>query len=337
MIRRLAGAAVLLAAVTCADIAAAQAEQPTVEEIKAAEEAFSRGRESYKAGSFAEAAEHFERADNYAPNERVLELAIMSRDKAGHFDRAATIAQLGAVRHPDSERIQKLAEPLLTRAQSELLALTVECTEPCSLLDGSRLIHGEAAMKRLVYLTPGKHTIRAGWSHDRAISEKVEGAAGATATLTFTAPPMPKEPEQAQQAGGGAQGSAELDRGPREEPYGLSPLYFWIATGVTAAVGGVAVWSGVDTLNNPGKERIRSEPDREEAERLLDEGNKKELRTNILLGVAGGLAAGTIVLGVFFTDWSGRDEAAGRPSGKVAVSPWIGVGNGATIGATGRF
>jgi hypothetical protein len=172
------------------------------------------------------------------------------------------------------------------------------------------------------------------------MAEKVEGAAGATATLTFTAPPIPEEPEKAQQAGAGAQGSAEVDRGPREEPYGLSPLYFWIATGVTAAVGGVAVWSGVDTLNNPGKDAVRDAAqnnDLDRAQELLDEGEDKELRTNILLGASGVLAAGTIVLGVFFTDWSGGGETAGRPSGKVAVSPWIGVGNGATIGATGRF
>src|SRR6185312_17081620 len=87
-----------LALATCMGLpvsVAQAAESPSVEDVKAAEGDFSRGREAYKTGNYVEAAEYFESADGHAPNERVLELAITSRERAGNLDRAATLAQYG--------------------------------------------------------------------------------------------------------------------------------------------------------------------------------------------------------------------------------------------------
>ena len=119
----------------------------------------------------------------------------------------------------------------------------------------------------------------------------------------------------------------------------MPPLYFWIAAGVTAAVGGVTIWSGVDTLNNPGKEAVRDacRGQGEDCPEYQD-GKDKELRTNILLGTTGVLAAGTIVLGAIFTDWSGGGGGeAGRPRTTAGITPWLDVTNGAKLGASGRF
>jgi flagellar basal body-associated protein FliL len=66
---------------------------------------------------------------------------------------------------------------------------------------------------------------------------------------------------------------------------------------------------------------------------LLDEGRKKERRTNILIGVTAGMAAGTAVLGVF-TNWKKESR---EPSAK-RIEPVIGVshkGGGLTL--KGRF
>ena len=147
------------------------ASAPSVDEIKAAEADFNRGREAYKGGSYAEAAEYFESADGHAPNERVLELAIEARNKAGNADRAATLAELGLETYPNSDRLRKVAAPLVERGRAQLVQVTIDCSEACSLADGTRLVHGSPAKRRIVFLTPGDHSIGASWSDDRAATK----------------------------------------------------------------------------------------------------------------------------------------------------------------------
>ena len=82
-------------------IAAEEAVESTPAQVRTAAEAFDRGREAYKSEEYVEAAEQFESADANAPSAAALELAIRARDKAGQLDRAATLAALALVRHPD--------------------------------------------------------------------------------------------------------------------------------------------------------------------------------------------------------------------------------------------
>jgi hypothetical protein len=316
-------------------LALAEDASPTVEQIQIAERSFSQGRDAFRNGSFTEAAEHFERADANAPNDRVLELAISSREKADHVDRAVTLAQLGIDRYPESDRMAQLAAPLLERAKAELISVTIECDEPCTLLDGTRIVHGAASTRRIVYLSPGKHSIRANWSHERSASEVVTGEAGAQLQVAFAAPEIPEEPEAPAPA---LVTVAPEDGGAREPPSGIDPVFFWIGAGVTAAVGGVAIWSGVDTLNNPGKEAVQREcvglgTDCPE----YQDGKNKEFRTNVLLAATGAAGITTVVLGLL-TNWSGSSSAkSGAKATTAEITPWVGVGDGAVLGANGRF
>jgi hypothetical protein len=190
----------------------------------------------------------------------------------------------------------------------------------------------------VIFLSPGKHTIRAGWSEDRAQSKAIEGAAGGSAEITFEAPPIPEKPGPEPVAPlPGPDVTADRPVGP--PPSGISPVVFWIGAGMTAVAGGITIWSGVDTLNNPGKEKVQTECAGQGTScELYQEGKDKELRTNILLGTTGVLGVATIVVGAFFTDWSGADQAATHsvPSTASAL-PWIQVGDGAKLGASGRF
>ena len=71
----------------------------------------------------------------------------------------------------------------------------------------------------------------------------------------------------------------------------------------------------------PGAELAR-------AEQMFDDVESAETRTNALIGVAAGLAAGAAVL-MIFTDWGGEDDP---------TAPTASVGpDGAFVGATGRF
>ncbi|MEI9950988.1 MAG: hypothetical protein WDO74_18925 [Pseudomonadota bacterium] len=98
----------------------------------------------------------------------------------------------------------------------------------------------------------------------------------------------------------------------------LPPTAFWVGVGLTAALGGATLWSGIDTQNNPGPDRVREackagSPD---CDSLYNEGLDKQHRTNILLGVTAGLGVATAVVGVFFTDWGGSKKSAAAGADK---------------------
>ncbi|HVW29375.1 MAG TPA: hypothetical protein VHC69_28610 [Polyangiaceae bacterium] len=308
----------------------ALAAEPTVDDVKAAEADFDAGREAYKAGDYVEAAEHFESADGHAPNEKVLELAISARDKAGNKDRAATLAQLGLETYPNSERLKKIAAPLVDSAHAELLQITIECSEACSLLDGTRIVHGPPAERWIIFLTPGDHTIRAGWSGERTLSQNVTGNAGDTAQLTFTAPPVPKSGAASAQAS-----TNGADTGVRSSTRVLPPLYTYIGAGATAVLGGVTIWSGIDTLNNPGADKVRTacRNNQPSCDTLYNQGRDAQTRTNILIAATSVVGAATAVVGLFFTDWSGKKKT----EESVSVVPWVSYDGGPAAGAMGRF
>jgi len=336
--RTVIGASFALLIMSKAAVVYAQGAEPTPAELRAAAEAFDRGREAYKDEHFAEAAGQFERADASAPSATALGLAIKARDKAGDLDRAGTLAALGLERYPDDTEIQAIAPDVLTRARASLYEVTISCSEPCELADGTKIVHGAAAKQRIVFLTEGAHALRAGFADGRSESKSVEAAVGTTGALSFegapaeseappeAAPPPPPPPE------------------PEKEPEpkkggGLPPVVFWAGLGATAVAGGITIWSGIDTVNNPGEERVKAEcaPHDEQCPTYL-EGRSKQTRTNILIGVTAGLAVATGVLAIVGIDWGGGSDGGDETAHRAPrVEPWLSFGDGATVGARGTF
>lgn len=337
---------VLSLCLSLASVAQAQegANDPTPAQVRTAAEAFDKGREAYKLEDYVEAAEQFEKADNNAASSAAIELAIRARDKAGELDRAASLAALALKRHPDDPNLQRIAPDILNRAGQQLFELTATCDSPCDLTVGGRIVHGPAATQRMFFVAPGKVTVRAGWPDNRSESKQIDGEAGGHGELSFAAPaavavaaapPIPAEnsnppPRPAE------------DSGVTVKAKGWSPVVFWVGAGATAVVSGVTIWSGVDTISNPGTERVEREcVGQGESCPLYQEGRKKQLRTNILLGVSGGLGVATILVGAFATNWSGKSTASsssasmGRPR-PFRVSPWASL-QGGGLEASGRF
>jgi hypothetical protein len=318
--------------------------EPTPAQVRTAAEAFDRGREAYKTEDYVEAAEQFESADANAPSAAALELAIRARDKAGQLDRAATLAALALARHADDPNIQKIAPSIRERAKAELFELNLKCDEACEVTVAGKLAPGRRATDRTIYLSSGTYTVRAGWPGDRSLSKSVEAKKGELGTLDFRAPEVVVEAPPA-----ATPVVAEAPKPPADsaQPQSgkLPPTAFWVGVGLTAALGGVTLWSGVDTQNNPGPDRVRDacKAGSPNCESLYNEGVDKQHRTNLLLGVSAGLGVATAVVGVFFTDWGGSkksapsvDAAKAHPKG-FSVEPWLSVGSGASVGALGRF
>ena len=325
--------------------AAEEASEPTPAQVRTAAEAFDRGREAYKTEDYVEAAEQFESADANAPSAAALELAIRARDKAGQLDRAATLAALALARHPDDPNIQKIAPSIIERAKAELFELTLKCDEACDVTVAGKIVPGRRSTDRTVFLISGTYTVRAGWSGDRSASKSVEARKAESGTLEFRAPAVAVAPPVV-----AAPVVTEPAKPPEEDSHAKGKLpqaAFFVGAGLTAVLGGVTLWSGIDTQNNPGPDRVRDacnagSPD---CQSLYDEGLGKQHRTNALLGVTAGLGVATAVVGIFFTDWGGSKKSAPsaeeaqkahRPKG-VSIEPWVALGSGASVGALGRF
>jgi hypothetical protein len=334
-------------AVCLSSWAGAQDDAPSADDIRAAAEEFDLGRRSFKAKDYVEAAQHFEAADARAPSATALELALRSRDRAGQLDRAANLAALAQARHPDEAFTKKLAPGILKRAGEELHTVSARCDSACELMIDTKLVHGKAAPERVIFVAPGKRSIRAGWAGGRTDSEEVEATAGGKSELSFTAPSEP-EPEKAAPVAE-PEPTVEPETTPVEpvkdpgaEPKGgLPPVVFFVGAGLTAVVGAVTIWSGIDTQNNPGTDVVRERcVGLGESCPEYQEGRDKQLRTNILIGATATLGVATAVVGIL-TDFGGGGEQARREPGRrtaAQIEPWIGLDGSVTLGgARGRF
>lgn len=320
--------------------------EPTPAQVRTAAEAFDKGREAYKAEDYVEAAEEFEKADNNAPSAAALELAIRSRDKAGELDRAATLMSLALKRHPDDQNLLKLAGDLSKRANATLFELRAVCDTPCDLTVGGKIVHGTPDTERLLYVQPGALTVRAGWADNRSDSKQIQAEAGGKGELSFATPPTPAGKTMANEpvepvSPAPAAPPAQRDDGADKKWSGWSPTIFFVGAGLTVVLGGITVWSGIDTVNNPGADKVKKEcGDQGESCALYQQGLSKQRRTNVLIGVSAGVGVATILIGVLATDWSGgKNDAAKaakllRPG--VDVAPWASY-DGGGLQAVGRF
>jgi hypothetical protein len=347
-------ATALLAVSLCASVSARAAEEPTPTQIREAAEAFDRGREAYKGREWVTAAEQFERADAQAGSPTALEYAIRSREKAGQLDRAATLAALVVKRYPEQAALVKFADELLTRARSSQFELSVSCGAPCDLAVGGKIVPGTADVQRTIFLAPGEASVKAGFGSRRSEAQQVDAEAGGHGQILFDAPTTPQTGKSDDELARDPEPEAPKAPPPKVERHsGWSPAVFWVGVGLTAAVGGVTIWSGVDTLSNPGKQRIKDECDAGDSScPTYKSALSHQLRTNVLIGATAGVGVATVLIGILATDWKGSPEPAAEPepagvdeyvsrrrprTQHARVLPWVVLGNGALVGAEGRF
>jgi hypothetical protein len=324
--------------------ASAAAAPPDADRLKAAAEEFDAGRRAFKIKEFENSAQHFENADRDAPSPEALQSAIRARKEAGHTARSATLAALALSRYPNDKAFGDYARQVLSESERLLYRIAVACSPDCSLIVDNKVMPFPESASAVIYVDPGQHTVIAGWSNNRHKNADVNAIAGGGNKLSFVAPPIEKSPPPADspsvpregdppaQAGEGAEASDKTKKS------GLPPVVFFAAAGATAIAGGITIWSGIDTLNNPGTERVEREC---KGKPLADcdtyqLGLEHERRTNILIAVTSVVGVTTAVIGLFFTNWGG-DEPAKSAKKDRWIMPVVGVQNGVNIGAVGRF
>jgi len=303
--------------------------QPSAERIKAAAEEFDRGRRAYLAKDFEQAAGHFENAFRDAPSKETLRLAIRARRDAKQPARAATLAAVAQERYPSDAQTVQIAKETLAVTSPELSEYVVRCAAPCAIAADHRVVSQADALEHRIYLDPGAHELGVSFQQGGSLSRRVEAARGTSTPLAFEPPPPAPSP--------GAS-SVEGEKPPpppmekaKEKPVG--PAVFFIASGVTVAVGAATIVSGIATQNDPGPDAVRRECAGQGVScPLYQAGQDAETRTNILLGATIGAAVVTGVLGLFFTQWSSSASSSTSaslqkrsPRSRLYLSP-LGVG-----------
>lgn len=318
------GSVCLTVALVWLAAASAHGQDVSAQDQRAAAEAYDRGTAAYIAREYDRAAHWFETAHRLAPAAAALVQAVRSHERGDNDLRAATLALRLEALYPDDRAARRTARRAL-RGSERWLRVAIEC-EACSVqLDGALLEHPE------VFVEPdAEHRVVASFeTGDR--SETFQGPAGETRTLTFEAPPPP-EPEPVADLAPGATddpASDPTDAAPAAGGGGGVPVWVTI-TGlvVTAGLGGVLIWSGVDTLD--GVPAYEANP----TEAGLADGRSREERTNWLIGGTALAGATTLVL-MIFTDWSGGGGA--EPADDEVQVLFDIQGDGVRAGLTGRF
>ena len=292
------------------------------QDMPAAANAYATAQKAEMSGDHEAAADLYELADSLAPTPEAVRSALRARKNAGQLGAAAVHAETLISRYPEDKRSRGIAEATLTEAKKQLARYAIRCQPtPCNVVvDGSAATTNEKP-EHIVYLSAGEHSIVARFGKRDTEAQPVSGEAGGEASLAFDAPPEPPPSEEPAAIGAsgelGAGGVA--DAGTRSS--GGLPLPVFIAGAVvTAGLGAVTVWSGLDTL------KARDDYRETNARSDWEQGKDREKRTNILIGATAGAAVITGVL-AFFTDWDGA-----APAGSAGVSKPVQVSSHWTPG-----
>ncbi len=284
----------------------APASEPSAADRQAAGQAYDRATAAYLARDYPRAATLFETAYRLAPASAALLQAVRAHERAANNLRAATLALRLQAFYGSDPAAARQADATLAATSGQFLRIDVTCVGTCTLeLDGVLQEHSS------FFAAPGvAHAVRATFETGD-LERPVTGGAGTTQRMSF-------EPPAAAVAVGEGVGGQNQTGGESSGGGGLSPIPFIIVLVATAAAGGVLAWSGVDALDGvPAYEAMPT------LARLQD-GQSRELRTNILIGVTGALALTTVILAIV-TDWDGdgerADEASTTPQVSLTVSP----------------
>ncbi len=283
-----------------------------------AAERFRAGERAFRRHDYAAAADAFDEAYRIAPHPAALFNAAQAYEKAGELARAANLCAkyLDKASKHDSRRPK--ANKLLADLVPKLGRIQIDP-------GGGDDVQIDATPVELdvTYVNPGDHVIAATFG-DKPVERHVSVVAGSLERVLL-APPAdkpaaPVEPATAPPA----DSDVEQDAGTRHA-HGLAPGFFFAGAAATVVLGGISVWSGLDTNS------ARSDYDQHPTQQGLDDGLAKEHRTNILLGATAVVGVATAVVGLFATDWKPSPEAhAVRRGFDVGVAP-------GSVVVTGRF
>jgi len=302
----------------------------TAEDRKQAAKDFAEGDRAFKEGDFRHAAESYEHAYHRVPHYSALWNAARSWDHAGEPARAANLYSRYLREAPPRARDRNSAQRLLRALSNRLARLEIHATDVTDVRVDDAPVDGPS-----VYVTPGAHVVEGKASDGTAVRQSSDVQAGDVMSVALvpaaaggaaaSASPSPAPANAAPPASATAP-AGTTDEAQSEEPHSSSsrhwsPVFVYFGGAVTLALGGITIWSGIDTLQQ--KDAFDKNP----TQSNLDSGKTKELRTNVLIGATAAVGVVTAVTALFLIDWKGGGNHENKPDASPSVQVGAGLGS----------
>lgn len=302
----------------------------TAEDRREAAKDFAEGDRAFKDGDFRHAAESYERAYQRVPHYSALWNAARSWDHAGEPARAANLYSRYLREAPPRARDRNSAQRLLRALSNRLARLEIHATDVSDVHVDDAPVDAPS-----VYVTPGAHVVAGKTSDGTVVRQSsdvqagdvvsislVPSAAGATASVA-PAPPTTSAPGPgaAPSATTPAPDESEQEQAPSSSSRHWSPVFVYFGGAVTLALGGITIWSGLDTMQQ--KDTFDKNP----TQSNLDSGKSKEMRTNVLIGATAAVGVVTGVTALFLIDWKGNRNKETKPDASPSVQVGAGLGS----------
>jgi len=294
----------------------APAPAPAVTEVAESDRLILEGLKLREQGKDAEALAVFVRAQELAPTPRALAQRALAEQALGDWAQAEVHLRdaLAATDDPWILRHRQALDGAFAVIGEHLgqLQLNGGIAGAELRLDGQLV--GTLPLSAPLRVVVGRPMLEVAAAGYYPVRREIAIKAGSLSTESIELVPLPQHPIVASAPGEPVQvGTTAQPAPPRDQPPApkLTPIVFWSAAGVTALVGGLTLWSGLNaSAKNDAYEAYAREPGAtsEEAERGYDDASSAQTRTNVLLVGTGVAAAATLAIGLFFTDWGGASS-----------------------------
>jgi hypothetical protein len=275
-------------------------------ERRRAAELYDRAVALYEAAKYAEAAQSFYEADQLSPSSDALSSAIAAARLAHDDLLIARAAQRAVAREGSDPKLAGDARAALSEAEAHLARVDLSCAPaPCSLS-----IESNAVERGRHYLLPGTRVLSARFGSEQ-VEQRASLAAGSLYTITLSAPAKAAPPAR----------PVPISQPPRDvSPSKPLPVWtFYAGAGVSLALAGVTIWSGVDALSDVDHyEGTRLAADRDAAQSSVR-------RTDLLLAGTLLVTGLTTYAAFAWVDFGGQRQALSvAPRSNGAVVTWSG-------------
>ncbi len=268
--------------------------------------AFDAGVKAYKGGDFETARARFGEAYEYKAHPVVLFNLALAESKSGHYIEAREHFASVVADDKTPKKLVSKAEAERDRAERNIARVEIEAAGKSVMasVDGTPMTGNPPTAQ----LNPGSHDVRVVVDGKEAVRRTVELGPGERLTVTVShsrelvVSPTPAKPSRP-------------DKGTPSR--GISPVWFYVGAGATAVLGGVTVWSALDTQKAfDDYESELPTLSQTEVDQRVSNGHGKERRTNVLIAASAVAAVATTAVGVLLVDWK-----SGKTSAGLRVSP----------------
>lgn len=308
----------------------APAPAPAVDEVAESDALILQGVKLREQGRDEEALKLFVRAQEIAPTPRALAQRALAEQAIGDWVQAELHLR-EALRASDDSWIalhRAALEGALGVISEHLGDLQINGGVGGAQLrlDGQPV--GQLPLAAPLRVVVGRPLLEVALAGYYTVRREITIKAGSLSTETIELVPMPARPVAVAASSPQPAGSTGAAQAPSEPSRldTLPPFVFWTAAGVTAVVGGLALWSGLNaSAKNDAYEDYAAQPGAtsDEAHDGYEDAKSAQARTNVLLVTTGVAAAATIAIGALFTDWSGSSESdAAASSSALHVAPY---------------